>query len=282
MVDFVTKTMGQAIVTSHSPYVIERFAPEEIVVLNRDDTGTLSSHAIDLGGHIKPKRYRVLRRQFAEAILANAVLVAEGGTEVAVYLAVADVLDAEMPGYQHPDVAGLTIFDAGCDKDVPTYGPVFAAMGKIVFGTHDTMKTPYTDDQEKKAESFAIHYEIPYLGMEDLLIAEVRPAALRRFLAAVTSRQDYPGEVGYLPEGATDEQVVALAKKVLKVRKATEYGPLVIAECSAAELPPTLAKLMLDINAYLEAKALDGMPEAGAQAGPAEGGHLETGAPGGA
>ena len=40
MVDFVTKTMGQAIVTSHSPYVIERFAPEEIVVLNRDDTGT--------------------------------------------------------------------------------------------------------------------------------------------------------------------------------------------------------------------------------------------------
>ena len=282
MVNFVTKTMGQAIVTSHSPYVIERFAPEEIVVLNRDDTGTLSSRTIDLGGHIKPKRYRVLRRQFAEAILANAVLVAEGGTEVAVYLAVADVLDAEMPGYQHPDVAGLAIFDAGCDKDVPTYGPVFAAMGKIVFGTHDTMKTPYTDDQNKNAESFAIHYEIPYLGMEDLLITEVRPAALRRFLAAATSREDYPSEVGYLPEGATDEQVVALAKKVLKVRKATEYGPLVIAECSAAELPPTLAKLMLDINAYLEAKALDGAPEAGAQASPAEGGHPETGAPGGA
>ena len=90
-----------------------------------------------------------------------------------------------MPGYQHPDVAGLTIFDAGCDTDVPTYGPVFAAMGKIVFGTHDTMKTPYTDDQKKKAESFAIHYEIPYPGMEDLLVTEVRPAALRRFLAAV-------------------------------------------------------------------------------------------------
>jgi hypothetical protein len=93
-------------------YVIERFAPEEIVVLNRDDTGALSSCAIDLGGHIKPK----------------------------------------MPGYQHPDVAGLTIFDAGCDKDVPTYGPVFAALGKIVFGTHDTMKTVYTDGQNKKAE----------------------------------------------------------------------------------------------------------------------------------
>ena len=48
------------------------------------------------------------------------------------------------------------------------------------------------------------------------------------------------------------------------------------------QLPPTLAKLMLDINAYLEAKALDGTPEAGAQASPAEGDHPETGAPGGA
>jgi putative ATP-dependent endonuclease of the OLD family len=162
MVDFVTKTMGQAIVTSHSPYVIERFAPEEIVVLSRDGTGLLSSSAIDLGGHIRPKRYRVLRRQFAEAILANAVLVAEGGTEVAVYLAVADVLDAaKSSGYQHPDVAGLAVFDAGSDSAVPGYGPVFAAMGKIVFGTHDTMKTPYTDEQKKKAESFTIHYEIP-------------------------------------------------------------------------------------------------------------------------
>jgi putative ATP-dependent endonuclease of the OLD family len=282
MVDFVTKTMGQAIVTSHSPYVIERFAPEEIVVLSRDDTGILSSSAIDLGGHIKPKRYRVLRRQFAEAILANAVLVAEGGTEVAVYLAVADVLDAaRTPGYQHPDVAGLAVFDAGSDSSVPTFGPVFAAMGKIVFGTHDTMKTPYTDDQEKKAKSFAIHYEIPYLGMEDLLISEVSPVALRRFLTAVAARDDYPHEAGDLPECATDVEVVALTKDVLKARKATEYAPLVVAECSAAELPPTLVKLMLDINAYLVAKTPAEVPGTGAQAGAAEDGTPVAADPGG-
>ena len=148
----------------------------------------------------------------------------------------ADVLDAaKTPGYQHPDVAGLAVFDADSDSSVPTFGPVFAAMGKIVFGTHDTMKTPYTDDQEKKAKSFAIHYEILYLGMEDLLISEVSPVALRRFLTAVASRDDYPHEAGDLPEGATDVEVVALAKDVLKARKATEYAPLFIAERSAAE-----------------------------------------------
>jgi putative ATP-dependent endonuclease of OLD family len=94
--------------------------------------------------------------------LANAVRVVEGATEVAVYLAVADVLDAAgTPGCQQPDLAGLTLFDAGSDSAVPGSAPVFAAMGKTVFGAHDTMKKPYTDDQKKQAESFAIHDEIP-------------------------------------------------------------------------------------------------------------------------
>ena len=47
--------------------------------------------------------------------------------------------------------------------------------------------------------------------------------------------------------------MIALARDVLKARKATEYAPLLIAGCSPAQLPPTLAKLMLDINAYLMA-----------------------------
>lgn len=45
------------------------------------------------------------------------------------------------------------------------------------------------------------------------------------------------------------------SSRVLKVRRATGYAPLVITECGAAELPPTLAGLMLDINAYLTAAA---------------------------
>jgi putative ATP-dependent endonuclease of the OLD family len=82
---------------------------------------------IDLGDDIKPKKYREQRRQFAEAVLADAVLVVEGGTEVVAYLAVAAVLDADpATAYQHPDLAGLTVFDAGSDSAVPAYGPVFA------------------------------------------------------------------------------------------------------------------------------------------------------------
>jgi putative ATP-dependent endonuclease of the OLD family len=257
MVDFVTKTMGQTIVTSHSPYVIELFGPQEIVVLNRDDAGTLTSCAIDLGDDIKPKKYREQGRQFAEAVLANAVLVVEGGTEVALYHAVADVLDASnAPGYQHPDLAGLTIFDAGGDRAVPMYGPVFAAMGKTVFAAHDTPTQPFTEDQKEKAKSFTIHRQISYLGIEDLLVAELAPAILREFLSAVASRSDYPRHCGYLREDTGDEEARDLARKVLKARKATEYTALLIAECRADQLPPQLALLMLDISEYMTAKAV--------------------------
>jgi putative ATP-dependent endonuclease of OLD family len=253
LVDFVTGTMGQAIVTSHSPYVIERFDPDRIVVLTRDDSGTLTSCPIVLGPDVRPKRYREQRRQFAEAVLANAVLVVEGATEVAAYLAAADVLDSDPPagGYQHPDVAGLALFDAGSDARVPAYGPVFAALGKTVFGTHDTPGTPLTPDQLAKAQSFAIYRVIGYAGIEDLLVAETDPAVLRRFLAAAAARGDYPQQCGYLAPGADDAEVRRLARSVLIARKGPEtLAPLLIAGCRRDQLPPTLAGLLLDIHAY--------------------------------
>jgi putative ATP-dependent endonuclease of the OLD family len=186
MVDFVTRTMGQTIVTSHSPDLIERFRPDQVVVLTRDDSGTLSSPTLDLCD-VKPWKYREQRRRFAEAVLANAVLVVEGGTEVATYLAIADVLDNDPAiTYQHPDLAGLTVFDAGGDTRVPLYGQIFADLGKTVFGTHDS--TSLTEEQQKMAESFAIHLDIGYPGIEDLLVAEISPAVLRKFLATAASR----------------------------------------------------------------------------------------------
>jgi hypothetical protein len=74
--------------------------------------------------------------------------------------------------------------------------------------------------------------------------------------------------------------VVALAKEVLKARKATEYAPLVITECSAAELPPTLVTLLIEINACLTAKTAGDAPGAGAQAGSADGGVVDAAGPG--
>ena len=275
MVDFVTRTMGQTIVTSHSPYVIERFGPDQVVVLTRDDSGALSSRTLDLCD-VKPRKYREQRRQFAEAVLANAVLVVEGGTEVATYLAIADALDNDPAiTYQHPDLAGLTVFDAGGDTRVPLYGPIFADLGKTVFGTHDS--TSLTEEQQKMAESFAIHLDIGYPGIEDLLVAEISPAVLRKFLATAASRPDYPQHLGYLPEGASEDEAIRLARNVLKAKKGAEsLATLLIAECGPGQLPPTLNGLLLDINACLSTKTAGGSDIPG----PAGAADEDAGAPG--
>lgn len=274
LVDFATGTMGQAIVTSHSPYVIERFDPDRIVVLTRDDAGMLASCPIILGADIKPKKYREQRRQFAEAILARAVLVVEGATEVAAYLAVADVLAAAPAvGYTHPDVAGLVLFDAGSDARVPAYAPVFAALGKTVFGTHDTPNTPLTGDQLAQAQSFAIYRLIGYAGIEDLLVAETDPAVQRGFLAAAAARADYPQHCGYLPTDADDAQVRQLTWNVLRARKGPEtLAPLLIAGCRPDQLPRSMALLLLEIDACLS-------PPGPGPAGPATAGQAGPAAP---
>lgn len=258
LVDFVVKNMGQVIVTSHSPYVIEKFAPEQIVALARDDSGTLNGDSVDLPDGFKLQKYRDQIRQFAEAVLARAVLVVEGATEAAVLAAVADALDEDKTiDYVHPDLAGLSMFNAQNDVSVPTYAPVFASMGKLVFGIHDTPNVEFALDVRDKANSFS-HYEvIGYAGIEELLITEIPVPVQRRFAAAAQNRPDYPTGCGTLPPTASEGEVRAHVRKLLQARKGSNrgYGPVLIAECStSSELPQSLANFLQHIDTQLRAK----------------------------
>lgn len=68
--------------TSHSPYVIERFEPERIIRLTRDESCEMKATSINLPISMKAKTYRSqLRRAIAESILGRGVIVGEGQTE---------------------------------------------------------------------------------------------------------------------------------------------------------------------------------------------------------
>lgn len=256
LVDFVVSRMGQVIITSHSPYVIEKFDPDRVVVLSRDNAGTLTSTKVVLPADFKLKRYRDNRRQFAEAVLARGVLVVEGATEAAVFQAVADVLDHDqtVTDYLHLDLAGISIFDAGNDVSVPLFAPVFADMGKPVFGIHDTPAKPFEPGLAAKAVRFTRHEVIPYPGIETLLVAETPIDIQKRFAATVATRPDYPSGTPPLSATATDDQVRTHVRKLLQDRKGSNggYAALLIAECSGrAELPATLANFLVTIDTDL-------------------------------
>jgi len=276
LVDHVVRNMGQVTVTSHSPYVIERFAPEQIVVLNRDAAGSMTSSGIMFPEGLKPKRYVADRRQFAEAVLARAVLVVEGATEASLFPVISDVLDRDpdpsLKDYLHIDLAGVSVFDAHNDVSVPLFAPLFSAMGKRVYGIHDTPTKPLADELRAKAGGFTLYKEIGYSGVEALLAAEVPVETQRQFLNRVGARPDYPQEAGRLSDGDGDDAVRKLTTAVLIKRKG-DYAALLIGACtSRAELPTSLADFLLDIDLDLRTSPSP-VPEAGpAEGKPGEGG----------
>lgn len=251
---FVLSEMGQSIVTSHSPYVIEQFSPEQIVILDRNETGALSGQPIDAHA-IKPKAFKTQRRQFAEAILSRAVLVVEGATEAALFPVASSVMEASLPAnaYMHFDLAGVSVFDAGADNAVLRHGPIFSALGKLAFGFYDKPKEPFPKESLDKLASYNKVWESPEKGIENVLIKQTPVAVVRRFLNDVKDRADYP-EVGIYDAAANDEDVAALALKVLKARKGDAYGyaAIMISHCqNAAELPATVREILEAIHTTL-------------------------------
>ncbi|MFI9623160.1 ATP-dependent nuclease [[Kitasatospora] papulosa] len=261
LVDFVTRRMGQAIVTSHSPYVIDKFDPAQIVALGRDESGVLSSSPVLLPPGFKPKQYANNRRQFAEAVLARAVLVVEGSTEADLVPAVADVLEQDPAvDYIHPDLAGVSVFNAQGDNAVPAFAPLFKSLGKPVYGIHDTPVKPLSADTLAKAEDFTRYTVIPYKGIEDLLTAEVPVTVQRRFLTAAAERADYPGKCPRPREDMDDDAVTALVWEVLKEHKAGGYAALLVSQCAGRhELPVSIVDFLLKVDADLRTSVVSGL-----------------------
>lgn len=280
LIDFVAGRMGQAIVTSHSPYVIERFEPGNILMLKRTETGVLTGDQFDVTGLMKPKKVREERRQFAEAILGRGVLVVEGGTEATVIPVVADIMEADKSiTYTHLDLAGVSIYDAKSDGQVPGLAPVFKALGKRCYGLHDTPNGPFPATAATDALIFDKYLVIGHKSIEELLIAEMPERPKRAFLTMAATLPDYPVDAGYLPPGAGPAEIDALVESVLVKRKGAYYGyaaMLVTEAANASELPASYVRFLLDIDADM---ATIGVPATATTAGPSPSGTPGPAAP---
>ena len=257
---YVISEMGQAIVTSHSPYVIGQFDPAQIVILHRDDIGNFLGKPID-AQELKPKTFRTERRQLAEAILSRAVLVVEGSTECGLFQTASTVMERSLKPeqYTHFDLAGVSVFTASGDGDVPRYGPIFKALGKVAFGFYDKRNSPLDAEGAAKLAKYDKAWESPEKGIEALLVKQCSHDVKRRFLNVVKDRADYPSNCARYNATDSDADVSALTLNVLKARKGDAYGyaAALINECqSANELPGTIRSVLEEIQ-----KAVAAVPE---------------------
>lgn len=243
---YLLKNMGQAIITSHSPYVIEEFDMTNLRAISRT-AGALSSDSIP-AGVVKHSALRTNRRQLAEAVLARGVIVAEGKTEAKMLSAasyVYEVLD-KADAYAPLDLIGVSAFDAGSQSDVPKWGPFFRALKKTTFAFHDQPKQAWTADQITKLGTYHHNFESAYKGTEELLATEVQPGVHRRFLDQAKDHPDYPTDKGYLKSGASDDEVIKLSKAVLTAKKGSGFAAMLIEQCETLDEMPATVKTFLE------------------------------------
>ncbi|RXM39360.1 hypothetical protein BOQ62_11830 [Chryseobacterium sp. CH21] len=142
IIHHIRQKSTQAIFTSHSPFVLEEFAPEQIILLKRDDAGKQRSDFISFPKHVRPKNYNAqFRSGFAEALLAKRILIAEGSTESILYPAIARRLSEINPAeYSSLEAMGIAIFNAESENNIPLFGELFKKLGKDVFAVFDKQK----------------------------------------------------------------------------------------------------------------------------------------------
>lgn len=261
---YLLKNMGQAIITSHSPYVIEEFDMANLRAISRT-AGALSSDSIP-AGVIKHSALRTNRRQLAEAVLARGVIVAEGDTEAKMLAAASYMYEAldKSEAYAPLDLIGVSVFDAGTQSDVPKWGPFFGAMKKTTFAFHDQPSKDWTADQTAKLDAYHHNFQSAYKGTEDLLAAEVSPAVHRRFLEQAKDHPDYPTDKGYLKGGESDDDVIALSRQVLQAKKGSGFAAMLIEQCETLdEMPDTVKTFLKTVAADMALPKLHDTDDAG-------------------
>jgi putative ATP-dependent endonuclease of OLD family len=245
----VSAKSSQVLFTSHSPYVLEEFRPDQIMVLSRDTTGTLTGKPVTFPAHIKPKHYSSeFRQRFSESLLARRVLILEGETETAAYPAAARRLaELEPTTYSPLEALGVAVFNARTDSQIANYGAFFRELGKKVFAVYDKQ----TDLTQKAQIEAAVDcsFEATTTGFENLVLNETAETALRRFAIDLVASGAWPSHLAACkPDDTMPLPALRTAlRKYLDWGKGSGKAADLLAECSVSEMPAsvraTLAKI---------------------------------------
>lgn len=242
----IRKLASQTLFTSHSPYVLEEFTPEETVVLTRSEHGELGQSTISLPDSIKPKRYRQeFRTRFCEGLLARRILVAEGATEAASFPVVCRRLAELKSGtYSSLEALGVCTVDAGGQTNIPSLAKLYRELGKRTFAICDKQSDGQKALIEAEVEALFMHDE---KGFEGLVLKNTTEDALKRFAKLIdwpqSVREKYPD-----PEAQIQEALSAYFSG-----KKADWGVAdFLAQCSEEEIPQWLRNACVSLKGICE------------------------------
>lgn len=156
----LTKTT-QAFVTSHSPFVIEKFEPSKTLLLTRKD-GVVTARRVSDATGLKDNDYkRFSRSGLSECMLGRAAIVVEGVTELHALPVVARRMEESNPALQPLDIAGVAFFDADGESNMPKFGKFFKTLGLRTFAFYDLdhKKKRKPEQTQALADNFDLNVE---------------------------------------------------------------------------------------------------------------------------
>lgn len=249
----LTKTT-QAFVTSHSPFVIEKFEPSKTLLLALKD-GVLTARRVSDATGLKDNDYkRFSRSGLSECMLGRAAIVVEGVTELHALPVVARRMEENDQTLQALDIAGVAFFDADGESNMPKFGKFFKTLGLRTFAFYDNdyKKKRKADQAQALADNFDINVEHAYKGFEDLIVSEVPLDRLWSFLSTLKAN-DENGNLAIPDVRPADDAVKALAKEALGGNKGAGWAARLFEECELNELPATVTIFLSSVFALFPA-----------------------------
>lgn len=239
----IRKLASQALFTSHSPYVLEEFAVEETIVLDRNLAGVLCRTMIVLPDNVKLKRYQQeFRTRFCEGLLSRRVLIVEGATEASAFPVTCRRLSELNPDtYSSLEALGICTIDAGSESNIPGMAQLYRELGKRTFALCDKQDDNSKTLIEAQVERLLMHEEG---GFENLVLEGTTEEAKKRFAKVISwpphLKREYPD-----PE----VQVAAALAAYFAWSKGSWGIADFLAQCSEAETPEWLREACVELKA---------------------------------
>lgn len=246
--DYLLHSTTQAFVTSHSPFVIERFEPEQTLLLSPGPDATVTAKKIsDVGGLKSNDFKRYARRGLTECMLGKGAIVVEGLTEFHALPVAARIMEESDPTLQPLDIAGVPFFDAETESNMPKFGTFFKALGLKTFSFYDFLVRP---PEKKKlfTDAFDVDCEHPHAGFEALVVNEMAVDRLWNFLDDLRES----GDNGTFPiptARPTDVDVMNLVQSALKSNKGAGWAARLFEGCDVAQLPGSVSDFLKKVYA---------------------------------
>ncbi len=262
IVKYLLTESTQCFVTSHSPYVIESFNPDQIKILQKNEESELSATQVSLSAGLKAKSYHQnLRRIYAEAMLSKLVIVGEGITEVAVLTHVAERMEEEEPSRLPLDLAGVTILSADTDSQLLALGQFFKSLGIPAYAFCDKNPRKTADDWTLISAEYEFVQDINSASMEKLLIAEVSMDDKWKFLESLIDDEEANRDNKFtIPVKRPNDYVIEeKIKQVLKKMKGEGGAARLLSFCEFQDIPKVITNFLEKIYSLYREEDKDGM-----------------------